>query len=201
MARTRAADHDDKRDAIMAHAARLFAARGFGGASLSELAAACRTSKSLIYHYYASKEAILYDVMCGHIDALTAAKDDVARSKETPESKLRNLARALLRLYVGAADSQKILLYELNNLPKTQRDEIVAKQRSLIDFVEGLVGAVRPDLSGSRERLRATVMLYFGMLNWTHTWFRADGPIARNVIADMATGVILGADRQPIRPN
>ena len=50
MARTQAPDYEERRIAIVDKAAELFARRGFTGASLSDLAAACQTSKSLIYH-------------------------------------------------------------------------------------------------------------------------------------------------------
>ena len=70
MARTQAADYEERRTAIVEQAARLFAERGFLGASIADLAEACDSSKSLIYHYYASKEDILYDVMHSHVRAL-----------------------------------------------------------------------------------------------------------------------------------
>src|SRR5690606_36531613 len=63
MARLRAKDYDDKRAAILEQAAGLFATEGFAAASLSRLAAACETSKASLYHYYQSKEAILFDIL------------------------------------------------------------------------------------------------------------------------------------------
>ena len=60
----------------MEHAARLFAERGFLGTSIAELAEACETSKSLVYHYYESKEDILFDVMHSHVRALLDAAED-----------------------------------------------------------------------------------------------------------------------------
>jgi len=36
-------------------------------------------------------------------------------------------------------------------------------------------------------------MLYFGMLNWTHTWFRPKGPVSRDEVADMAANATLRA--------
>jgi AcrR family transcriptional regulator len=191
MARTQAADYDRKREAITEQAAKLFAKNGFASASVSELAALCDVSKSLIYHYYPSKEAILFDVMSGHIDALL----EIATSHSTPNRSaaedLRSLARALLRRYVGAADRHKVLLYELSSLPKRERDEIVAKQREIIANVEAIIARGAPTLARDRPRLRATVMLFFGMLNWTHTWFNSSGPISRDDLADMAAGTIL----------
>ena len=67
MARTQAADYGVRREAIVEKAARLYAERGFLGASISDLAKVCRISKSLIYHYYPSKEDILFDVMHSHV--------------------------------------------------------------------------------------------------------------------------------------
>ena len=68
MARTKADNYDSKRDAITSNAAKLFAEKGFGGASISDISKACNISKSLIYHYYSAKEDILYGVMTDHID-------------------------------------------------------------------------------------------------------------------------------------
>jgi len=192
MARTQAADYDQKRDAITSAAAKLFAKQGFAGASLADIAAACDTSKSLIYHYYASKEAILYDVMRAHIDVLLEAVDEVSALSGPSDGKFRALARALMQRYVGAADSQKVLLYELGNLPAAQRKEIVEKQRKIIDFAEGLLTeSAKKKLD--HGTLRAQVMLFFGQLNWTHNWFKSSGPVSRDAIADMAASAALGA--------
>ena len=70
MARTQAADYEERREAIVERAADLFASRGFLGASVSDIAKACKTSKSLLYHYYPSKEDVLYAVMLSHVDRL-----------------------------------------------------------------------------------------------------------------------------------
>ena len=62
MARTRAKDYDEKRAAILHAAARIFAEGGFDRTSMATLAAECGVSKALLYHYYASKEALLHDI-------------------------------------------------------------------------------------------------------------------------------------------
>ena len=198
MARRQAEDYDKKLDAIMREAAKLFAKKGFDGASLSDLAAACGVSKSLIYHYYASKEAILFDVMNAHIDQLVDVVRSLDNDHETPEDTFRALARALMRAYVGAANSQKVLLYELENLPGQQRSEIVRKQREIIDFAESLLKSASPLKEKNHHRLRAHTMLFFGMLNWTHNWFRSSGAIDRDEIADMAARSALHAVRDDV---
>ena len=83
-----------------------------------------------------------------------------------------------------------MLLYEIARLPKAQRLEIVEKERRLIAHAEALIA--RASSNGKdRARLRAAAMLYFGMLNWTHNWFKPSGALSRDELADMAADTIL----------
>lgn len=191
MARTQAADYDERKQAIVDAAAALYARRGFNGASVADLADACGTSKSLIYHYYQSKEDILFDVMISHVRALDAAARAVASAPGAPAQKLRALAHAFMQLYVGAADRHKVLLNELDNLDDGRRGEIVKTQRGLIAIVQGLLMDIQPALRARPGEGFAAAMLFFGMINWTHTWFDPAGPVSADAIADMAVDVTL----------
>ncbi|MGH6617564.1 TetR/AcrR family transcriptional regulator [Sphingomonas sp.] len=196
MARTQAADYDQRRETIMKTAAELYAKRGFLGASVAQIAIACKTSKSLIYHYYPSKEDILYDVMDSHVQGLTQAARDIIDGPGDAPTKIRTIAHALMDLYAEAQSNQKVLLNELGNLPVERRSVIVAHQRALLDLVDQLLIELRPDLSSAKSHRRALVMMFFGMLNWTHTWFDPSGPVKGAEIADMAADMFLaGLDR------
>jgi AcrR family transcriptional regulator len=185
MGRTQAADYAQRREAIVEKAAELFAAVGFRGASISDLAAACSSSKSLIYHYYPSKEDILYAVMASHIDQLVQDVGEVMATDADPAELLRRLVHAFMQHYVGAADRQKVVLNELENLPEAHRVVVVGSQRMLVDTVQTLLTQVHPTLAGDPARARALTMLVFGMLNWTKTWFDPAGPLSADQLADM----------------
>lgn len=191
MARTQAADYDQRRADIVAHAARLYAKHGFLGASVADLAMACDISKSAIYHYYTSKEDILYDVMISHVRALEEAAGAAMGSSASAPEKLRVLARRFMALYVDAADRHKVLLNDLDHLPKARRAEIVAVQRGLIEAVRGLLVEIAPELKKKSGESFAAAMLFFGAINWTHTWFDAKGPVDAQRLADMAVDVTL----------
>jgi AcrR family transcriptional regulator len=192
MARPQSPDYDKRRDAIVAAAARLYAESGFQGASVSDLADRCGTSKSLIYHYFPSKDDILYEVMAAHLDGLVDAADDAMRAGGAKD-RLRALTLAFMRLYAGAQDSHKVLLNELDNLPPARRAEVVAKQRRIIAVVETLVLEIRPDANPVTLPL---TMLFFGMINWTHTWFRPSGATSAEDLAGLAVDLMLnGLDR------
>ncbi|HYD12237.1 MAG TPA: TetR/AcrR family transcriptional regulator [Allosphingosinicella sp.] len=188
MARPQSPDYDKRREAILAAAAQLYARKGFPGASVAELADSCRTSKSLIYHYFPSKDDILYAVMVEHLDALTEAAE-AATASGSADARLRALTVAFMRLYASAQNHHKVLLNELDNLPPDRRAEVVAKQRRIIAAAEEVIAEI-----GSGGAARVNTMLFFGMINWTHTWFDPAGPfmpeaLALRVVEIMQRGV------------
>lgn len=182
MARPQSPDYDKRRDAIVAAAARLYARRGFDGTSIADLAKTGGFSKSLVYHYFPSKEDILDAVMEEHLDALVEEAEAASRAGD-PDAQLRALARGFLRRYVGAEDRHKVLLNELDKLAPERRAAVVAKQRRIIATVEGLITTLKPERAAEALPL---AMLFFGMINWTHTWFRPEGPTDTDRLADMA---------------
>ena len=191
MARTQAPDYDQRRAAIVETAAGIYASKGFAAASVADLAAALGASKSLIYHYYPSKEDILFEVMDSHLRSLAEALDAVIAMHGAPAEKLREIARAFMRLYVGAAARHKVLLNELGALPPARRAEIVRRQRRFIAAVQDLMVEIQPKLRTHRRLQRPATMLFFGMINWTHTWFHEGGPAAPDEVADLAADLAL----------
>ncbi len=196
MARTQAADYDERKEAIVNTAATLFAREGYNGASVADLAKRGKFSKSLIYHYYQSKDDILFDVMISHVRALEEAAKEATAGVEPPARKLRELAHRFMALYVGAADRHKVLLNELDHLPKARRAEIVAVQRRLIEIVQKLLVEIEPSLKRKSGAGFSAAMLFFGQINWTHTWFDSRGPVSAGALAEMAVDVTLGGIRK-----
>jgi AcrR family transcriptional regulator len=191
MARTQSADYAIRREAIVERAAELFAERGFLGASIADLADALKTSKSLVYHYYDAKEDILFDVMHSHVRALLDAAESIAATPLAPAEKLRALTHAFMELYVDAAARQRVLLNELSRLPEAQRKTVVDIQRRLIEIVEKIIAELRPEISSRAALKRPSAMLYFGMINWMHTWLDPQGRAKPQRIADLAVNTFL----------
>ncbi len=111
-----------------------------------------------------------------------------------PEEKLRALTLSFMRLYVGAQDSHKALLNELDNLAPGVRSELIGKQRRIIAAVEALILELKP---GTGPLALPLTMLFFGMINWTHTWFRPHGRVSAESLADMAVDLMLNGLSSP----
>jgi AcrR family transcriptional regulator len=201
MARPQSADYALRREQIVEAAAQLFADKGFLGASIADLAEACGSSKSLIYHYYPSKEDILFDVMHSHVKDLLDSAQMIAARRTGSVEKLKEMTRAFMQLYLGAQNRQRVLLNELDFLPDDQRTIIVDIQRRLIAIVETLLTDIRPALADGNPLQMPAAMLYFGMINWMHTWLDAKGRASPASIAELASGIFLdGIEKAEIVP-
>lgn len=185
MARTQAPDYDDRRQAIADRAAELYARMGFHRASISDLAEACGTSKSALYHYYASKEAILFDILHNHTRLLLETAQEVASAGGDAVERLRRLAERFMDIYVSSTAKHVVLLNELSSLPEEQRREVVALQNKVVDIFLALLLEIRPDLQNRPGLRKPVAMMFMGALNWTYTWFRQDGALSPSQFADM----------------
>lgn len=187
MARTIAKDHDEKRIAIRIAAARIFATQGVDRASMSAIAKACGISKALIYHYYAGKAELLFDILACHLDRLNDVVDAV------PETESRDYLSAviteILLAYAGADDLHRILINSGDVLSAAQQAEINAIQRRLIEKVSNAIKAVAPDIADSK--LHAATMSLFGMTNWYFMWNRQEHESARRDYAALVAALFM----------
>jgi AcrR family transcriptional regulator len=188
MPRGLARDHAEKRDALRRGAAAHFAAQGYDRASMASVAAACGMSKASIYHYYDSKEALLFDLLCEHLSSLAQAIDQAGR-EGSPEDRLRDTIRAILLEYEDADDAHKVQLETLDTLPKDKRDPLVKLMRAMVDRLGERLEAAAPSSLGDRRR--AVTMSVFGMLNWYYTWNRPGRGMDRADYADLVTDLVL----------
>ena len=184
MVRGLARDHDEKRQALRRGAAQYFARNGFDRASMTGAARECGVSKALLYHYHDSKEALLYDILDGHLSDLL---DTVERA--APQG-LTALIAAILEAYEDADAEHKLQLEALRSaLPPEMQAPLIAIQRRLVALMAEALQAERPDLTD--RRLHAATMTVFGILNWFYMWQPQATPDDRREYARLVTNLTL----------
>lgn len=184
MARKRSADYENIQDLILNEAARVFARRGYAATSIGDIAEACNCSKSRLYHYFDSKEAILSDMLTSHVDGLLTQCRHTLYGFGDPQERFRQLTRLLLDVYAVSRDRHVVLLTCLEFLDADKHKSLVAKQRELLAYVRDILLQMRPDLAQDSDLAPVDAMLFFGMINWTYTWYRADGRMSPQELAD-----------------
>jgi AcrR family transcriptional regulator len=195
MARTRANDYDRKRQGILSRSAALFAEHGYTGTSITMIAEACGVSKALMYHYYSSKDAVLFDLLQDHLQNLVRVVEAAVQSVGKPEEKLFAISAALLEAYRGADAEHQVQISSLKLLPAAQQESLKEMERKLVAIVSDAIADAIPHAAKKRHLLKPLTMSLFGMLNWHYLWFRDGKGITREKYARMVTSLMLsGAD-------
>ena len=170
MARTRAKDHDDKRRMILTTAAEVFASSGISGASMNEVANACGISKANIYHYYASENELLFDILDTYLAELRDVIFGVDLADKSPAEKLHRLTRAFLLTYEGMDNEHKIQSEGIQLLPVEQQAVLKAYQKDLVRLMSSTLRDCAPEALLDNAKCRDVTMSVFGMLNWFYMW-------------------------------
>ncbi|MFN7120528.1 MAG: TetR/AcrR family transcriptional regulator [Hydrogenophaga sp.] len=187
MARPKSASHDLKRDEILDVAANCFARQSFPAASMNDIAAACGTSKARLYHYYESKEAILFDLLDRYTQRLLAligeSEARAQRKNLNERDALSELVRAFLAEYETSATRHVALVSDTKFLGELQRELILNRQRDVVAAFTRFLKRAYPERVTPANQTALTMML-FGMINWTFTWLRPGGPMSYSAFAD-----------------
>lgn len=199
MARSRAKDHDEKRGAILRQAAIVFARDGYDRASMARLAAECGVSKALLYHYYTSKEALLFDILQSHLAELVDVVEEANDPTLDPHPRLERLVVALLEAYRDADEEHQVQLAALSLLPEAEQRELKSLERQLVAIFSQAIKTVEPSLFEGTALLKPVTMSLFGMLNWVYMWFRDGGALSREGYGKLATRLLVGGLKELAR--
>src|SRR5262249_10956846 len=135
--RALAAPPQSRRVEICRTAAQIFRDRGYDATSVSDIARALGMTKAGLYHYFDSKEALLFEIM---IYGLERVRDDVvipARAIRDPEERLRQIIVRHARIATRGRGAIAQLGDEIRALPPGARRQIEEKMRIYVDLVRG----------------------------------------------------------------
>jgi len=193
MARPKSATHELKRDEILDTAALCFAQKSYPAASMNDIGAACGTSKARLYHYYDSKEAILFDLLDRYTQRLLAiigqAEATAQRRNLDERAAVHELVRSFLLEYETSATRHVALLNDTKFLGEIQRDLILDRQRDVVSAVTRFLRRAYPQRLNPVNQTAVTMML-FGMINWTFTWLRPGGAMSYAAFAEEVVSML-----------
>lgn len=199
MARTKAKDHNEKRDHILKTAAQVFATEGLARASMSQVAKACGISKANIYHYYDSKDDLLFDILDSYLKSLRDQIVAVPVNADDPVEELKSMLGTILIAYQGMDAEHKIQTEGISLLPEDQQNILKGHQREMVQRLNRILLSVEPEiLEKDRGMLHATTMSVFGMINWYYMWNKTADKEARlkyaNLVAKLTVNGVRGLD-------
>ena len=178
-----------RRQQILDIAAGLFAQKGFHGVSVAELGAACGISGPALYKHFASKDAMLAEMLVSISERLLAEGSSRAAAAGRP----RGAVEALVEWHIEFSLSHRALIVvqdrDWSSLPDEARERVRTLQRRYVDVWACELRGVHADLS--TDRARAMAHAAFGLLNSTpHSGLVPDAEM-HDLLRSMALGALL----------
>ncbi|WP_148616071.1 TetR/AcrR family transcriptional regulator [Nocardioides rubriscoriae] len=182
-----------RREQILATAAELFAARGFHGVSVAELGTACGISGPALYKHFASKDAVLAEMLVSISEQLLAVgRERVATAPDAPAA-----VTALVDWHVDFALHHKALIVvqdrDWSSLPGDAREEVRRLQREYVDLWATQLRLL--DATLGLDAARACAHAAFGLINSTPHSGKLPPEAMRELLTVMAVRALGAADR------
>lgn len=183
------------RDDILESAALVFRQKGFHGASMADIAEAVQLQKASLYHHFSSKQEILVELLDRALEMVSSQMQTVMAQDIPADEKLTLAMQSYLQTLSQQGDLVFVLLLEYRSLETDlysrhipNRDRFERMWRDLLS--EGVSSGLFQcaDISIASRAL-------LGALNWTITWYRQDGALSIEEIADHCAGLFLSGLR------
>ena len=179
-----------RRDELLRAAARLFVEKGFAATTTRDIAEAVGMRSGSPFYHFRSKQELLRAAIIQGLQAGQQRLQTAIEGVSEPEQRLRLMIRTHLGILLEGDLQAPMLLYESRSVDAAGRAEIAAAADSYQQIWQHTLDELA---AGGRLRSSATPLrlLLFGMLNGVTQWYRADGELSLDEIAEAASNLFL----------
>lgn len=164
--------------------AHLFARKGFHATSMRAIAQALDMQPASLYHYFKSKEEMLFVLMNESMDAAMEKLKEVCNTDSPPEQKLKEMLGFYARFFAGDQEREILLVNEVDSLGEAYREILMEKQRRYVHLIRSIFEELaEADLLKEVDPTVAT-FAFFGMVHYTIRWYDEEGPVDVTTLSD-----------------
>lgn len=195
---------DLNRQAILDAASLLFIDKGFGGTNINDIADALGATRTAVYYYFQSKEAILEALT----EEVTEQAGELARSVSghddlPPEQALRQLVMQHATLILTHPLQFRVVERSESSLPEPRRAAARAARHSVLGhFVHVIQRGIDAGVFVAPDA-RTAALAVIGMCNWSAWWFEPQGnavePVAQ-ALTELALRCVVRDQQRHQRP-
>ncbi|OGO16054.1 MAG: hypothetical protein A2Y93_08425 [Chloroflexi bacterium RBG_13_68_17] len=184
-----------QRTDIIQAAAEIFRQKGYQASSMQDIADAVGLQKASLYHHVASKQEILVEILDQALDLLISDMQAVLATDLAPDAQLRQAIRSYVGRMTQEVSLAAVLQLEHRNLEPRIRARHIARRDRYDALWRELIrrGVEKGTFHAVDEDIVAFAVL--GVQNWMITWYRPDGRLAPEAIADQFADLFLSGLR------
>jgi TetR/AcrR family transcriptional regulator, cholesterol catabolism regulator len=180
---------------LHATATRLFRQRGYHATSMQDLGEALGMNRGSLYHYISGKDELLWAILNRALDLLEARVLPLLDADAPPVQRLTDAIREHLRVAADHADELSLIQIELRSLGVERQREIIDRRNQYENRWRAAIEAGIAEGSLRPFDVRLAGIGILSACNWFTQWYRPDGPMGVDEIADAFGELFLGGLR------
>jgi AcrR family transcriptional regulator len=184
--------HDEKLDALLGAAARVFAKRGYHETSMRDLARESGVSLSGLYYYVKRKDELLFLIQDRSFAAVLATMREATAGIENPVERLARFIDNHLDYFASHMAEMKVLSHEAGALPGEFRSRVNAKKDQYTRALMDILAEVERSNGPAHVNRRIATYTLFGMMNWIYNWYDPLGDLSVEVLSQSTCRLFLG---------
>jgi AcrR family transcriptional regulator len=171
-------DTTPRKAQLLATAERLFRQHGFQATSMRDIAAAMGIKGGSLYSHVTGKEELLWDIATRAGDEFFAAIEPILASDEPAQQKLRRAIIAHVGVITQNLDAAAVYFHEWRHLSEPRRTDFARRRDQYEALFRSIIGeGIRSGIFAPVDE-KFAALLVLSALNWTHQWYRPDGPMS-----------------------
>lgn len=176
---------------IMAVSARLFREKGFRATTMDDIASELYVTKPALYYYINTKHDLLYEICESAINRLMEGVEAIRDSEAEPEQKLRELIKWHVKMFATDGDTLNVYLADESELPAEKRDCIRGRSREYEIIYRDIFDELIEEKKFRELDVPTVVRAVSGMCNWLSNWYRPEGSMSTDQIAEVFLDLII----------
>jgi TetR/AcrR family transcriptional regulator, cholesterol catabolism regulator len=165
-------------------AAEIILRKGYDATSVNDIANALGMTKAGLYHYIHGKKELLFDIMNYGMAELDREVVAPARAITDAGTRLRFIVVSHAMLVTRGQGAVTILVDEMPALTLAQNREITRRKRAYFDFLRDTLKQLKREGKLLDVDTTAATFTLLGMVLWPSRWFRQDGALTSEQVAE-----------------
>lgn len=183
---------DSPRGRVLRAAAHLFRVNGYEGTTVREIASLVGIQSGSLFHHFKSKEEILFTVMKEVIEYTSTKQNNAIAQVDNYREKLKALIISELYAINGVTcDAMTVLVFEWGALSRAHQHDLLELRTAYEDTWVGILQHLKKE-TGYVQSAHVWRKFLVGSIAWTVTWFKKDGSLTLEDLAEQLLLMALG---------
>lgn len=183
---------DSPRGRVLRAAAHLFRVNGYEGTTVREIAALVGIQSGSLFHHFKSKEEILFTVMQAVIEYTSTKQNEAINQVISYRDKLKALIISELYAINGVTcDAMTVLVFEWNSLSRGHQLDLLELRTAYENTWIGILQHLKEE-TGYVQSAHVWRKFLVGSIAWSVTWFKKDGSLSLEDLAEQLLLMALG---------